>query len=719
MRQRRRNIRRSSSRESDSSEPNDLFSADLEGRLERLSAKQRPAIAAKDSGVRQPSLVENPNIDSSSELEQSKESISDPTNVGGPTRLNEQELAPPVPDLQESRLTASEDRDANPLPARALNEFVYCPRLFYYEFVEGIFIESADTLRGASIHRRVDTGTGAMPAAPNAMESAEPNSDQRDGSQAKALTSDIIHSRSVLLGSERLGVTAKLDLVEVQPSDRDGSASLLASDVLPVDYKAGTPRQGEGGNELWPTDKMQLGLQILLLRENGYSCSGGIIYYRGTKQRVPLEMSAELETWILEQIAAARRAAGGPIPPPLVDSPKCVRCSLNSVCLPDETRLLAELQTVNLTSADKLESSTPSLAFPTIAPRRLIAPRDEARVLYLNKPGLRVGRKEELLVVKEENKTLEEIRIGDVGHVSLFGNIQLSTQAIQVLCEKEVPITYFSMGGWFYGITRGHELKNVFTRMEQFRLARDPITCLALARKFVAGKIRNHRTMLMRLHLEPPSAIVGKLKTLAESVLEAKSPAELLGTEGAAASFYFAHFAGMLKAEDEFATSTPEPGPQLRFNFAGRNRRPPTDPVNALLSLAYSLLAKDCTLAAMSVGLDPYVGFYHQPRFGRPALALDLMEEFRPLIAESVILTCINNRMMLPRHFVRAGKAVNLSPAGRKLFFQAYEQRMNSLITHPIFDYKVSYRRVVEMQFRLLARFLTGEIPEYLPFLTR
>lgn len=151
------------------------------------------------------------------------------------------------------------------------------------------------------------------------------------------------------------------------------------------------------------------------------------------------------------------------------------------------------------------------------------------------------------------------------------------------------------MGGWFYGITRGHELKNVFTRMEQFRRARDPITCLALARKFVTGKIRNHRTMLMRLHLEPPAAVVGKLKTLAESALEATSPAELLGTEGAAASFYFTHFAGMLKADDEFATSTPEPGPQLRFNFAGRNRRPPTDPVNALLSLAYSLLAKDCT----------------------------------------------------------------------------------------------------------------------------
>ena len=332
---------------------------------------------------------------------------------------------------------------------------------------------------------------------------------------------------------------------------------------------------------------------------------------------------------------------------------------------------------------------------------------------------MRIGRRDELLTVKDEDRTINEVRIADVAHVALFGNIQISTQAVQVLCEKEVPITYFSMGGWFYGITRGHELKNVFTRIEQFRLARDPMFCLQLARRMIFGKVRNQRTMLMRLHLEPPAPIVAKLKTMANSALRAQSLDELLGSEGAAAHFYFGAFGGMLKTEDQFADSDRLPGRQLQFNFSGRNRRPPTDPVNALLSLAYSLLTKDCTLAAMAVGLDPYVGFYHQPRFGRPALALDVMEEFRPLIAESVVLTAINNRMILPKHFIRAGQAVNLSPSGRKLFFQAYEQRMSSLITHPTFDYKVSYRRVLELQFRLLARYLTGEILEYPPFITR
>jgi CRISPR-associated protein Cas1 len=279
------------------------------------------------------------------------------------------------------------------------------------------------------------------------------------------------------------------------------------------------------------------------------------------------------------------------------------------------------------------------------------------------------------------------------------------------------------MGGWFYGITRGHSLKNVFLRMEQFRLGVDAAACLALARRFVHGKIRNHRTLLMRNHLEPPAGAIARLKQAAEGALQAGSLGELLGIEGAAAGRYFEHFGGMIKVEDDDlpGLETPKDGKQLafNFNFTTRNRRPPTDPVNAMLSLAYSLLAKDCTLAALAVGFDPYLGFYHQPRFGRPALALDLMEEMRPLVAESTVLSCINNRVVTEKDFVRAGQAVNLSPAGRKRFFQTYEQRMSSLITHPLFDYKVSYRRALELQARLLAKTLTGEIAEYVPLLTR
>jgi CRISPR-associated protein Cas1 len=486
-------------------------------------------------------------------------------------------------------------------------------------------------------------------------------------------------------------------------------------EVCPVDYKAGAPKEGADANELWDTDKMQLGLQALILRDNGYTCNEGVIYYRVTKQRVRLAITTELAVWIEERMAAARQTAAGAIPAPLVNSPKCVRCSLAPVCLPDETRH-ASLDCTSQISNLKFQP-----------PRRLIAARDDTRPLYLNTQGFRVGCKDEVLQVKDKDRVVEEVRMRDLSHVALFGNIQISTQAIQALCEQEIPVTYFSMGGWFYGITRGHALKNVFLRMEQFRWARDGTACLAIARQIVHGKIRNHRTMIMRNHLEPPEAIIGKLKRASEDALTAKSIEELLGVEGAAASQYFQEFSGMVKVEDDLAEKSEIRNPKseissqlaFNFNFTHRNRRPPTDPVNAMLSLAYSMLSKDCTLAALAVGFDPYLGFYHQPRFGRPALGLDLMEEFRPLVAESTVLSCINNRVVTEKDFVRAGQAVNLSAPGRKRFFQMYEQRMSSLLTHPLFDYKVSYRRALELQARLLAKTLTGEIPEYVPLMTR
>jgi CRISPR-associated protein Cas1 len=713
-----------------------------------------------------------------------------------------------------------------------LNEFVYCPRLFYYEFVEGVFVQSADTLRGGAIHQRVDAGNGALPAAKRKSTANKPAETRGDGPATAADSSsatnaaerqtaepEIIHSRSVQMGSERLAVVAKMDLVEVlteklpppsaptndstipragertdvgpvpppgvpstdpswphlvrvrltesvpppgvpaNDSTLDLAAdravpeagapadSFAALEVCPVDYKAGAPKEGEDANELWDTDKMQLGLQALILRDNGYACHEGIIYYRATKQRVRLPITADLERWILQQIAEARRIATGPMPPPLVHSPKCVRCSLAPVCLPDETRMLSGpeypvaaalesaadqvVETRLLSgpprqqldphpSTDRYQLNTPK---PTEPPRRLMAARDDTRPLYLNTQGYRVGCKDDVLQVKEADRVVDEARLRDLSHVALFGNIQISTQAIQALCEMEIPITYFSLGGWFYGLTRGHTLKNVFLRMEQFRLASDPPTCLSLARRMVHGKIRNHRTLLMRNHVEPPDPAVLKLKRASEDALAATSLGELLGIEGAAASQYFQHFSGMVKVEEDLPglelPRQADPQFAFNFNFTHRNRRPPMDPVNAMLSLAYSLLSKDCLLAALAVGFDPYLGFYHQPRFGRPALALDLMEEMRPLIAESTVLSCLNNRVITEKDFVRAGQAVNLTAPGRKRFFQMYEQRMSSLITHPLFDYKVSYRRALELQARLLAKALTGEIAEYLPLLTR
>lgn len=567
------------------------------------------------------------------------------------------------------------------LPARMVNEFSYCPRLFFYEWVEGVFAESADTLEGSAQHKRVDRKPDALPAAADLPET--------------------IHARSVTLSSERLKVIAKLDLVEV-----DGGVA------TPVDYKHGRPREGANGLELWPSDRAQLAVQGMVLRDNGYQCEEGIVYYRQTGQRVRVAFDDALLEETEALIGRAwTTAAGGAIPAPLEDSPKCPRCSLVGICLPDETlRAAAEAEREGL-QLDLFDGAPRKPARREVRP--LVTPRNERRPLYLNTQGVRVGKSGAVLQMKENDRVVQEVRVGETCQVSLLGNVQISTQAVQALCEAEVPVCYFSMGGWFYGITIGLNERNVFLRRNQFRLAEQEYFALALARRLVAGKIRNQRTLLQRNHIEPEKNTLAGLKEMAERAERAVRLEELLGVEGNAARLYFGDFAGMIKPDEE------ESAAGFSFDFEGRNRRPPRDPVNALLSLGYSLLAKDLTVACYAVGFDPYVGYYHQPRFGRPALALDLMEPFRPLIADSAVLTAVNTGMVGPRDFVRAGESVALTAGGRRGFLRAYELRMDTLVTHPLFDYRVSYRRLLEIQARLLARVLEGEIAEYPVFMTR
>lgn len=232
----------------------------------------------------------------------------------------------------------------------------------------------------------------------------------------------------------------------------------------------------------------------------------------------------------------------------------------------------------------------------------------------------------------------------------------------------KIPIAYFSQGGWFYGITQALGVKNIFLRREQFRLADVPAFCLRLAKALVAGKIRDQHTLLQRNHIEPPPHALAMLKCLIDEVDHAEALDELLGLEGNAARVFFEQFSGMIKRPDDDPLVATDGPAEFNFDFVNRNRRPPRDPVNALLSLAYSMLTKDLAIICQTVGFDPYLGYYHQPRFGRASLALDLMEPFRPLIADSAVLSALNTRMVTPRDFVRAGNSVALTPSGRKAF---------------------------------------------------
>ena len=557
------------------------------------------------------------------------------------------------------------------VPARMLNEYTYCPRLCYMEWVQGEFAHSADTVDGRFQHRRVDRPAGDLPARGGNGES--PGPEDGEGQPER------IHARSVMLSDEGLGAIARVDLVETE----GGRAT-------PVDYKRGTVPDIPG--HVYDPERVQLCLQGLLLRANGYECGEGIIYYVGSKRRVHVGFDDLLVKQTMEMLEGAREMAeGGEIPPPLEDSPKCPRCSLVGICLPDEVSFLKGSRYV--VRADDV--------------RRLMPARDDALPMYVVAQGGIVGKSGDTLTVKVKGKIAAKARLLDVSSVSIFGNAQVTAQATRELLERGIPICHFTYGGWLKGVTWGMAHKNVELRMHQFRVAGDQSGSLAIAKEMVTAKLRNSRVMLRRNHPQPPATALEEIKRLTAMVETADSFGTLLGIEGAAARVYFAHFGGMIKAGNS------------AFDFRTRNRRPPKDPVNAVLSFLYSMLMRQAMVSAMAVGFDPYMGFYHQPKYGRPALALDLAEEFRPLIADSAALTLFNNAELKEKDFIRRAGAVSLTQDGRKAVITAFERRMDTLITHPLFQYSISYRRILEVQARLLGRHLLGELKKYPGFTTR
>lgn len=568
------------------------------------------------------------------------------------------------------------------IPARMLNELAYCPRLFYLEYVQQEWEHSVDTLEGRFVHRRVDQEAGRVP---------EP---EDLSSQVK------LHARSVLVGSDVLGATARIDLIEAD----DGR-------VIPVDYKRGAPPDVPDG--AWEPERVQVCVQGLLLREHGYGCDEGALYFAATQQRVRVEFTEALIARTLALLAEARRVAGaGMIPPPLVDSPKCPRCSLVGICLPDEVNLLrqaggqlSEEQTAEL----EIRNSPSAIRNPE--PRRLVAARDDRLAVYVQGQGYSVGLKGEVLEIRDKGKAINEARLIETAQLNLFGNVQLSAQALRELAAREVPVLHLSYGGWLAAVTTPPPHKNIELRRRQFEAADNPGTCLQLARAFTVGKIRNQRTLLRRNARELPAEALVMLVEMRRKAEQAEALETLLGLEGTAARTYFTHFARMFKV--------PEEQPEPAFDFTTRNRRPPRDPVNALLSFLYAMLMKDVLVTLIGVGFDPYLGFYHQAKYGRPALALDVMEEFRPLVADSVVISMINNGEIRPGDFITRAGAVALTDSGRRRVLEAYERRLDTLVTHPLFSYQTSYRRVLEIQVRLLARFLLGEVDSYPAFCTR
>ena len=547
------------------------------------------------------------------------------------------------------------------MPARMVNEYQYCPRLAYLEWVQGEWAESEDTVEGRYAHRRVNRDGGKLPPP------SEVAGDVR------------LHARSVTLSSDALGLIAKMDLIESE----DGS-------VIPVDYKRGRRPHVKGG--AYDPERVQLCAQGLLLREHGYQCDEGVLYFVASRERVRIPLDDELIQATEAAIAGLRSLAqSGTIPPPLRDSPKCPRCSLVGICLPDEI--------------NHLSRSSPE-------PRPIAVPNTEALPLYVQARGAKIAKSGETLVVTIDDEKVATARLAETSQVVLMGSIYVTAPCLQELMWRGIPVTWHSHGGWFYGHTVGNGHKNVELRTAQYRASFDEATCLRFAKGLVSAKIRNCRTLLRRnwKRSDDNRDVMIELKEDSRRADRSQSIPELLGVEGTAAARYFGAFPAMISPNDSESAA---------FDFKKRNRRPPTDPVNALLSFAYSLLVRAWTVTLTAVGFDAFRGLYHQPRYGRPALALDLMEPFRPIVADSVVLQVINNGEVRTTDFKFAGESVALTPDGRRKFIAAFERRMDHEVVHPLFGYRVSYRRLMEMQARLFGRFLLGELSSYPNFLTR
>lgn len=553
-----------------------------------------------------------------------------------------------------------------PLTADMLAQYAYCPRRMHLMYVDGLWDNNLYTDQGRSTHARTDSRDDPLPSL------------SADGDD------EPVAARSVMLTNEVLGLTAKPDLIEAE-----------GTTATPIETKRGTvPRTPQ---QTYEPERVQLMAQALLLRAHGFECHEGMVYYATSRRRVSVPMDAELEArtrQIMTEVQHLLASRSPTPPPPLDDSPKCFGCSLAGICLPDETRLLAAIA----------PADTPP---PDI--RRLYPARDDALPLYVQEQGARVGKSGESLHVSQGTAKLGEFPLKDVSQLVLCGNVSATAQCLHLLCERGIPVVHLSMGHWFYGITAGHGLKNSYDRAAQFAVAADESRCLRFAREFVRAKAQNQRTLLRRNTSEPVEAALADMKRLIASLDRCDNLDSLLGIEGSLAAVYFQNFSAML-----------QPGPvREAFSPACRNRRPPRDPLNALLSFGYAMLAKETTVALMAQGLDPWWGLYHRPRHGRPALALDLMEEFRPLVVDSAVITALNTGRFGPDDFVVGPAGCAMKDKARKTLIQAYEQRLDQLLTHPVFEYRCSWRAVVRVQAKLLAKALRGEIAEYTGITTR
>lgn len=466
--------------------------------------------------------------------------------------------------------------------------------------------------------------------------------------------------RAVEIGHDAWGVVGRADTLE-----------RTAEGWVVREYKATPVRRVA---EVTEPMRVQLALQAACLESRGHTVLGAEVYFTTHNRRVKVEL-AEEDYANAEHAVSQTRAvvAAEQAPPPLEDSPKCMSCSHASVCLPDE-RKLAPVE------------------------RRIRATAPETQIVHISTPGARASISSGRLVVKKGDEVLGEVPIERVLGVQVHGNVDLSGALVRELLWRGCAIVWCTGAGRVVGWARSASSPNGLTRVQQHVASSEGR--LGLAREFLTAKIANQATLLRRAAGNGPT--VQRLREIQALVGYASTWQEVVGLEGEAASLYFDSWPEMFGSD---FTRT--------WGWSGRGSRPARDPVNAMLNYAYGMLASDCIRALAACGLDPNAGFIHSSNRNKPALALDLMEEFRPTIADSVVVNAINNSEVKPEDFDSVLGTTRLKERSRRAIINGYERRVQTEFRHPLFEYSVSWRRAIEVQARQVLGVLDGSQPRY------
>ncbi|MGP1383444.1 MAG: type I-MYXAN CRISPR-associated endonuclease Cas1 [Thainema sp.] len=528
--------------------------------------------------------------------------------------------------------------------ASALKAFLYCPRQFYLQEVEGVHTPNADVYSGLRLHTELE----------------------RDGGN---------EWQQFVLENADLGLRGRVDVLKIK-----------SGQAIPYEHKKGRSYRDEQNQpQAWESDRIQvLAYACLIEAELGYTVPECRIRYHADNAlvHVPFDDAARRDVQeVLEQVQRLQVASERP--PIATNENLCDRCSVVNVCLPNATRLAQG------------ETSKPLWLFPV---------DDERQIVHVTETGTVIGKSGEQFKITKRDGSEMALPSRQVGQLVLHGYVQISTQAMYFCAERNVGLHFVSSRGRYLGSFNAGQ-GQIQRRLRQYQALTKPELCLNLAQQLVICRGQSQRKFLMRgqrnagtVNLELEQAIQ-QMQRVLKQIPQADSLASLLGLEGNLAALYFKALPHLLAP-----TAVPE------FQFASRNRRPPKDRFNAMLGFGYALLLKDVMNAILAVGLEPAIGFYHQPQRQVSPLALDLMEIFRVPLVDMPIVAAINRNQWHPEtDFEITDEQVWLSDAGRRKLIDLYERRKEDTWKHPIVKHSLTYRRLIELEMRLLEKEWLGE----------